>query len=386
MSIALPRRVLVGGGAVKQCASLLKACGLSRPLVVSDPFLGSSASGAVDSVTSALTAGNIKHNVFLDTIPDPTTVAVERCRGELEKGGYDSIVAVGGGSPMDTAKAAAVLFTHKGQMRDYKAPLTLDTPSLPIFAIPTTSGTGSEATKFTIITDSETGEKMLCIGLAYLPFAVVLDYELTLSMPFRLTADTGIDAMCHALEAYVSAKRNPYSNSVALSAMAKISENIRTACHEPTNKHAREMMMLGSCEAGMAFSNSSVTLIHGMSRPLGAQFHVPHGLSNAMLAPKVTAFSVPGAIKEYAEAARCMKMCEPQATDVEAAEALPQALQDLCDELKVPTMSEFGIDANKFESKVEWMAESALASGSPNNNPLVPTAAEIGGLYRKIWA
>lgn len=371
---------------MKQCASLLKACGLSRPLIISDPFLGSPASGAVDSVSSALTAGNLKHNVFLDTIPDPTTDAVEKCRAELERGAYDSIVAVGGGSPMDTAKAAAVLYTHKGQMRDYKAPFAMDTPSLPIFAVPTTSGTGSEATKFTIVTDSDTGEKMLCIGLAYLPFAVVLDYELTMSMPFRLTADTGIDAMCHALEAYVSAKRNTYSNSVALSALSKLSDNIRTACHEPTNRHAREMMMLGSCEAGMAFSNSSVTLIHGMSRPLGAKFHVPHGLSNAMLAPKITSFSVPGAIKEYANAARCMKMCHPDCDDQEAAEALPQAFQDLCDELKVPTMSEFGIDAKEFESEISWMAQSALASGSPNNNPLVPTAAEIEGLYRKIWA
>lgn len=384
-SIALPRRMLVGGGAIQQCAGLLKSFGLSKPLIISDPFLGSSASGAVDSVSKALAAGEMKHDIFLDTIPDPTSDAVEKCRAALEKGSYDSIVAVGGGSPMDTAKAAATLIAHGGKMRDYKAPFQMDKEAIPIIAVPTTSGTGSEATKFTIITDSESGEKMLCIGLAYLPLAAVLDYELTMSMPFRLTADTGIDAMCHAMEAYVSAKKNPFSQSLALAAMTKISQNLRTACNEPDNKHAREMMMLGSCEAGMAFSNASVTLIHGMSRPFGAQFHVPHGLSNAMLAPKVTAFGVQGAVKEYAEVARCMGMYEEGADDAQAAAEFPSYLQKLNDDLKVPTMSEYGIDSTQFHDQISWMSEAALASGSPNNNPVIPTHPEIEDLYRQIY-
>lgn len=382
-AISLPRRMLIGGGSIRQVGSLLSQLGVSRPLVVSDKFLASPSSGAVDSIASSL--GNFKFEVFTDTIPDPTTDSVERCRAALQNGNFDSIVAVGGGSPMDTAKAAAVLFTHKGRMRDYKAPFVMDKPSLPIIAVPTTSGTGSEVTRFTIVTDSESGEKMLCIGLAYLPVAAVLDYELTLSMPWRLTADTGIDALCHAMEARVSKKRNVFSDSMALSALSKISTHIRAACYEPKNLQAREAMMLGSTEAGMAFSNASVTLIHGMSRPIGALFHVPHGLSNAMLAPQVTAFSLPGAIAEYAQCARTMGMCPPGADDLAASACLPHSLTALCAELKVPTMSEFGISKDAYHEAIPSMAQAALASGSPNNNPVVPSQTQIEELYRACW-
>lgn len=172
-------------------------------------------------------------------------------------------------------------------MKDYKAPFAMDDAATPIVAVPTTAGTGSEATKFTIVTDTQTGEKMLCIGLCYLPVAAIVDYEFTLTKPWRLTADTGIDALCHSMEAFVSRKRNPFADSFALQSLQAIGSSLRTACTEPENHEARERMMLASTQAGIAFSNSSVTLIHGMSRPIGANFHVPHGLSNAMLAPLV---------------------------------------------------------------------------------------------------
>lgn len=222
-SANLPRAVLTGGGSVAQLGGLLSSLGLKRPLLVADSFLASPESGAVDKVVSALNSSVSGFDVFTDTIPDPTTESVERCVNVLARGAFDSIVALGGGSPMDTAKAASVLHTHGGQMREYKAPFIMSQPSLPIVAIPTTAGTGSEATKFTVITDSETDEKMLCIGLSYLPIAAILDYELTLTKPFRLTADTGIDAICHAMEAYVSAKANPFSDGLARSAMRKLS-------------------------------------------------------------------------------------------------------------------------------------------------------------------
>jgi len=215
VSLDLPRAILTGGGSVGRLGGLLANFGMRRPLVVADSFLASPQSGAVDKVVTAMSTSVADYGVFTDTISDPTTESVERCVDALAAGSYDSIVALGGGSPMDTAKAAAALRTHGGRMRDYKAPFTLDKPSLPIVAIPTTAGTGSEATKFTIITDSETEEKMLCIGLAYLPLAAILDHELTLTKPLRLTADTGIDAICHAMEAYVSAKANPFSTGVA---------------------------------------------------------------------------------------------------------------------------------------------------------------------------
>merc|ERR1712028_250035 len=268
----------------------------------------------------------------------------------------------------DTAKAAATLHTHGGIMRDYKAPFMMDEATLPIIAIPTTAGTGSEATKFTIITDSETQEKMLCIGLAYLP-----------------TADTGIDAMCHAMEAFVSAKRNPMADGYALAALKKLGGSLYAACEDPNDGQAREQMLIGSCEAGMAFSNSSVTLIHGMSRPLGANFHIPHGMCNAMIMPACTAFGVEGAVDRYALASRTLGLCEEGTSDADAAESYPMALQKVASDLKVPSLKEFGVDEAAFRQAVPNMADNALASGSPNNNPIVPTKAQVEQLFHNIW-
>ena len=247
-------------------------------------------------------------SVFSDTVPDPTDTVVEAGVAELNKGDFDCLIGFGGGSPIDTAKAMAILAAGakegRAKMRDYKAPFAADSGKMPVIAIPTTAGTGSECTRFTVITDTERDEKMLIAGLGALPLAALVDYELTYSVPPRTTADTGVDSLTHALEAYVSKRANPVSDALALSAMALIGANIRTAYAEPRNAAAREAMMLGATEAGLAFSNSSVALVHGMSRPIGAHFHVPHGLSNAMLLPAVTRFSVAGAEARYAEAAR----------------------------------------------------------------------------------
>jgi len=207
-----------------------------------------------------------------------------------------------------------------------------------------------------------------------------------MSMPWELTAATGVDAMCHAMEAYVSKRRNPFSASMSLAALSKIGRNLREVCINPTNAAAREAMMLASTEAGIAFSNSSVTLIHGMSRPIGAEFHVPHGLSNAMLAPKVTEFSVPGAVAEYAECARVMGMAEHGSSDSSAVDKLIQGLYDLNTDLKIKTMSQWGIDSSAFQKAIPKMAKDALASGSPNNNPKVPTQEEVEQLYKNIYA
>ena len=204
----------------------------------------------------------------------------------------------------------SVLHANGGAMRDYKVPNDVPKIGLPIIAIPTTAGTGSEVTRFTVITDTETDEKMLIAGLACCPTAAIVDYELTLTMPLRLTADTGIDSLTHAIEAYVSKRASPYTDGLAKNAMGLIAKHIRAACADPQNRAAREAMMLGATTAGMAFSNASVALVHGMSRPIGAFFHVPHGLSNAMLLPEITAFSAPAALDRYADCARAMGVAE----------------------------------------------------------------------------
>ena len=245
--------------------------------------------------------------MFSETIPEPTDPIVEAGVQRIAPQ-HDCLLAFGGGSPIDTAKAMAILAAGGGKMRDYKAPAAADIAALPLIAIPTTAGTGSEATRFTIITDSERDEKMLIAGLGALPLAAIVDYELTFSVPPRITADTGVDSFTHALEAYVSRRANPFSDALAISAMRLIGANLRTAFHEPRNAEAREAMMLGATQAGLAFSNASVALVHGMSRPIGAHFHVPHGLSNAMLLPTVTRFSLNAALPRYAQAARLVRL------------------------------------------------------------------------------
>jgi alcohol dehydrogenase class IV len=382
-AIASPRLLLVGAGTVRQIAEVLGKFGLSRPLVVSDPIMVST--GLIQRALEPLTQAGIAVTVFSDTVSDPTDTVIEAGVATFRQGHYDCLIGFGGGSPMDTAKAMAILAAGGGKMRDYKAPVAADQGAVPIIAIPTTAGTGSECTRFTVITDTERDEKMLIAGLGALPLAAIVDYELTFTVPPRTTADTGVDSLTHALEAYVSKRANPFSDALALSAMDLIGRHIRTAYAEPRNAVAREGMMLGATQAGLAFSNSSVALVHGMSRPIGAHFHVPHGLSNAMLLPAVTRYSVPGAEARYAEAARRVGFAAEGDADAIAAAKLVTGLAALNKELSVPTPADYGIKEADWNGKMALMAEQALASGSPGNNPRVPDAAEIVGLYREVW-
>jgi alcohol dehydrogenase class IV len=219
-----------------------------------------------------------------------------------------------------------------------------------------------------------------------MPTAALVDFELTMTMPYRLTADTGIDSLCHAMEAYISRKANAFTDTIALASMSSIARNIRIACDNPDNKAAREAMMLAATQGGIAFSNSSVTLIHGMSRPLGAFFHVPHGLSNAMLMPAVTEYSLPGSVSRYADCARAMDLASVSDSDADAGTKLLDGLYRLNSDLQVPSPKTFGISETDYADVITTMAEQALASGSPNNNPLIPEQFDIEQLYRKVWS
>ncbi len=384
-AIVLPRIIQFGGGSVAGIAELLGKFGLSRPLVVTDPVMVRT--GLLRRCTDPLTAAGIAFAVFSDTIPEPTDVVVEAGVTLLAAGAHDCLVAFGGGSPIDTAKAMAILAQDPARkMRDFKVPVQNDGAALPLIAIPTTAGTGSECTRFTVITDTERGEKMLIAGMAALPLAAIVDFELTYSVPQRTTADTGVDSLTHALEAYVSRRANPVSDALALAAMGQIGRHLRTAYAEPDNAAAREGMMLGATQAGMAFSNSSVALVHGMSRPIGARFHVPHGLSNAMLLPAITRFGLEAAPARYAAAARQVGFASTQDDDAAAGLALCHGLDALNRDLGVPTPQANGIAWEAWEAAMATMADQALASGSPANNPRVPDKAEIVALYRQVYA
>ncbi|MFD4606263.1 iron-containing alcohol dehydrogenase [Streptomyces sp. NPDC058464] len=383
-SLSLPRILRIGRGAVGELGDVITGLGLSRPLLVTDAFL--TGTGAADRLMAALTDAGLQPRLFAGTVPDPTTDSLGAGLAVLRDHEADSMIGFGGGSPMDTAKALGLLAVQGGQMRDYKAPHANPGPALPVIAVPTTAGSGSEATQFTIITDSATDEKMLCSGPAFLPVAAVVDFELTLSMPPRLTADTGVDALTHAVEAYVSRKANPFSDGLALNAISTIGRHLRRLYADGEDIEAREAMMLAATQAGIAFSNSSVALVHGMSRPIGAHFHVAHGLSNAMLFPAVTAFSVRAAESRYADCARAFGAATDGDGDALAAEKLVAALRTLCQDLEVPTPQTHGIGKDEWFRLAPVMAEQALASGSPANNPVVPTADEIEDLYAQIYA
>lgn len=382
-SIYLPRILRIGAGVSSQLAEVLLEMGLSSPMIVSDPFMAQC--GYVDKIASGLEKSNVEFGTFTDCVADPTTDSIAAAMESWQQGDFDSVVALGGGSSIDTAKALAVLAVHGGKMRDYKAPNPVPI-GVPIIAIPTTAGTGSEATRVTVVTDTETQEKMMCLGSGLMPTAALVDFELTMTMPYRLTADTGIDSLCHAMEAYISRKANAFTDTIALASMSSIARNIRIACDNPDNKVAREAMMLAATQGGIAFSNSSVTLIHGMSRPLGAFFHVPHGLSNAMLMPAVTEYSLPGSVSRYADCARAMDLASVSDSDADAGTKLLDGLYRLNSDLQVPSPKTFGISETDYADVITTMAEQALASGSPNNNPLIPEQFDIEQLYRKVWS
>jgi len=386
VSLVAPRKILIGGGALTQLPEVLREFGLARPLVVTDPWMVSS--GMIDRVLAPLADAGMTAKVFSDTVADPTDTVVAAGVAALREGHFDCLIGFGGGSPMDTAKAMAILAAAApGQaMRDFKVPARADRAALPVICVPTTAGTGSEATRFTVITDTERDEKMLIAGLGALPLAAVVDYELTFTVPPRITADTGIDSLTHALEAFVSARANPLSDLYARAAMPLIARNLRRAYADPQDSAARAAMMEGATLAGLAFSNSSVALVHGMSRPVGAHFHVPHGLSNAMLLPVVTAFGLEAGAARYAEAARIMGLAPADAADSLAGERLLEELLALNRELGVPSPKAFGIAPEAWEAALETMAGQALASGSPANNPRVPDASEIVALYRVAYA
>ena len=381
--IILPSIMQMGAKASQEVGSILNSLDYKKPLIITDQMMVEL--GYASKIQESLNSINIHADIFADTIPEPTVASIQAGVNKIKSADYDCIIALGGGSPIDSAKAIGILGKFGGVMRDYKFPRMVSESGVPIIAIPTPAGTGSEVTRFTIISDENTDEKMLCVGRGFMPSVALIDYELTISLPQRATADTGIDALTHAMEAYVSKKANPYSDAQAIAAMRLIGPNLRRVYHNGKDIEAREKMMLGATLAGISFSNASVALVHGMSRPIGAFYHVPHGLSNAMLLPTVTEFSLPSATKRYADCSRAMGVALSEDNDEIANQKLLSELVAINEELNVPTPKEFGINETDFMNNLEVMAKQAIASGSPGNNPRIPEVSEIIDIYKLLW-
>lgn len=382
-TINLPKIMQIGAGAINALPATLEQLGCHYPCIITDSTMVRL--GYTESITDLLNAHGLGYGLFSETMAEPSEDSILPAVALVQREKYDCLLALGGGSAIDTAKAIALLATHGGSMRDYKMPRPVNLSSMPVIAIPTTAGTGSEATQATIITDASTDEKMLCMGPGLMPMAAIVDYELTLSLPSRIAADTGIDALTHAIEAYVSRKANLFSDQQAIAAMKLIGQNLLKTCQDAKDLAAREAVMLGATLAGIAFSNASVALVHGMSRPLGVHFHVPHGLSNAMLLPTVTEYSISSAPTRYAQCAMYMGLIDNIEDEDQAHQALLNQLKRINQTLSVPSLAEFGVDKDVFFNTLPLMAEQALASGSPNNNPRQVDKDEIVKLYEIAW-
>lgn len=340
--------------------------------------------GNCKKLEQALSAQGVDYAVYADITGEPTDTMIEKGLAVYQKENCDFLVALGGGSPIDSMKAIASLAEHGGSISDYMGKI-IDVKMPPMAAIPTTAGTGSEATQFTIITDTKKDIKMLLKGKVLMPALAIIDPQFTMTAPPKITAATGLDALCHAVEAYTSKKAQTLSDTFALSAVKRIFQYLPAAYQNGSDEEARVQMSVAALEAGIAFNNASVTLIHGMSRPIGALFHVAHGLSNAMLLKECLKFALPGAYERFGQLGKAIGAAVDADDDQTAAEKFLEKAGALVDALDTPTLESYGIDREKFMAVVDKMAHDAMESGSPQNTMRAITKEDVVQMYHHLW-
>ncbi len=377
----MPSRVFYGENALNYAASAICALG-KKALIVTDPMMLKL--GNAEPVIKMLERADIEYFVFDGITGEPTDKMIESGLAVYNAEACDFLIGLGGGSPIDSMKAIAAVATSGGSINDYMGKV-ITVPTPPMVAIPTTSGTGSEATQFTIITNTEKDIKMLLKGAVLMPDIAVVDPAFTLTAPQSVTAATGLDALCHAAEAYTSRKAQPMTDEFALSAIKKIFKYLPVCYNDGANVEARAQMSFAALQAGIAFNNASVTVIHGMSRPIGAMFHVPHGISNAMLLFACFSYVYDGAYSRFADMAREIGAADASDSDEIAAEKFIEACRELCKVCNVPTLAEYGIKKEDFFAVMDKMSEDAVASGSPANTIKELDKQDVLNIYENLW-
>ena len=376
-----PAHIITGTGALPEAAPYFRSMG-KRAFIVTGKHVAVSA--MMTMLRQVLSIEQISYRVFDGITGEPTDTMIEQGLSLYKSSGCDFIIGIGGGSPLDAAKAIAAMSVNPGSISAYNGvEITGDIP--PVAAIPTTAGTGSEATKFTVITDSEKGVKMLLKGDALVPYLAVVDAQLSLGAPKSVTAATGLDALTHAVEAYTSKKAMPLTDVLAVSAVKRIMRYLPVVYGKPDNLFGREQMSIAALEAGICINNSSVTIVHGMSRPIGALFHVPHGMSNAMLLKECLRFAVSGAYEKFANLGRATGIAGEDDTDETAAKRFIDSLQQICDICEIPTLEQYGIPKEEYISQIDKMSADAIASGSPGNTVKAVTAEDCRQIYQKLY-
>lgn len=377
----IPNHTVVGTNVLGEAAPLLKKMG-NKAFIVTGRHVA--VSDMMKQLTALLDENGIGCVIFDGITGEPNDTMIENGVEMLKSSGCDFIIGIGGGSPLDSAKAIAAMTVNEGSIADYNGK-EITGEILPLAAIPTTAGTGSEATKFTVITDSEKGIKMLLKGDVLVPKLAIVDSSFTVGAPKSVTSATGLDALTHAVEAYTSRKAFSMTDTLAVSAVKRIMKYLPIAYREPDNSLAREQMSIAALEAGICINNSSVTIVHGMSRPIGALFHVPHGMSNAMLLKECLSFAVSGAYEKFANLGRETGVASDSDSDETAAEKFIDSLQNICDVCEIPTLEQYGIDRDEYYSKISKMATDAVASGSPANTVKEVTVDDCIEIYKKLY-
>lgn len=377
----IPQKILTGRDAMDALSPVIKEYG-SKALIVTgktvvtlDPF---------KKLTCILSENGISYEVFSGITGEPDDTMIEQGAEIYKNSGCDFLIGIGGGSPLDAMKAIAVCCVSGKNICDYYGKVITEKLP-PMIAIPTTAGTGSEATQFTVITDSKNNIKMLLKGKNLIPDVAVVDGSLGITSPKSITASTGLDALTHAVESYTSRRAQPLTDGICISAVKRIFKYLVTAYNDGNDIQAREEMSIAALEAGIAINNASVTIVHGMSRPIGAIFDVPHGTSNAMLLPKCMEFAKDGAQERFAELGRAIGIADSKNSDEYAANAFVKSLEEICESCEIPTPQQYGIDKQSFMANIEKMADDALASGSPANTIKSVTKDDILKIYRSLY-
>lgn len=378
-SFSIPQHVIFGKGSLGKLPEAAKALGKNKALIISGPHLNRI--GMVDKCRAALSAAGIGSAAFTETEGNPSTETVEKAVEAYKSSGADFIVAFGGGSPLDVAKAAGILAMYGGKITEYEGGGKVPGPVVPMIAIPTTAGTGSEVTSFSVITDHSRNYKLSVSSNYLLPSYAILDPELIASVPAGTAAACGVDAMVHALEAYLSLAASPFSDMFALKALQLIGKNLRAYAANRGNEAAAEAMMMGSLFAGIAFSHARLGDVHAMSHPVSAYFNVAHGVANAILLPVIVEYNELADQGKYYDIYRCVAKA-PVSEAMFSSHMLTEELRALNMELGIPScLKEAGVKAEYFDA----MAEDAMKSGNISVNPRSTTKADVLELYKKAF-
>lgn len=379
-SFTIPQNIKFGAGTLDLLPDLAKELGKSKGYIISGPHLNKI--GMVAKCRKALKSAGMESECFTETEGNPSTDTVVKATEGFKKSKADFIVAFGGGSPLDVAKAVAVLATYGGNIVDYEGAGKVMGPVVPMIAIPTTAGTGSEVTAFSVITDHSRNYKLTVVSNYLLPAYVILDPDLIATVPANTAAACGIDAMVHALEAYISKAASPFSDIFAREALRLIGGSIRDYVADRSNPAACESMMVGSLFAGIAFSHARLGNVHAMSHPVSAYFDVPHGVANAILLPTVVDFNKDAADPEkYRYIYGCIS--KDMGADINfTPDMLATEIRMLNYELGIlPTLSDIGVTSDKFEQ----MADDAMKSGNIQCNPQFTLKNDILKLYEQAF-